>query len=85
MSLKGKDTFSKWGCSRAKSSLGKLANNRFWPVTWILRRFANVRLLAAVGTDGRSAAPGPHPCHFRFIITKEFLAVMSETVQTLSF
>src|ERR1700681_3833820 len=53
MSLKGKDTFSKWGSKRSYSSLGNATNSRFSPGTWILRSFAIVRLLAAVGTgDG---------------------------------
>src|ERR1700722_8223617 len=53
MSFKGRDTFSKWGSKRSYSSLGKAANSRFSPGTWILRGLAMVRLLAAVETgDG---------------------------------
>jgi hypothetical protein len=84
MSLKGKDTFSKWGSSRSKSSLGKAANSRFWPVTWILRRFANVRLLAAVGMGDGPPRPDPTLVILVPLSQKKILAVMSETVQTPS-
>src|ERR1700732_4246690 len=73
MSLKGKDTFSKWGSSRLKSSFGKVANSRFWPVTKILRRFPNVRLLAAVGSENGPPRSDPPSSWFGFIITKKFL------------
>ncbi len=73
MSFNGKDTFSKWGSSRLKSSFGKVANSRFWPVTKILRRFANARLLAAVGSENGPPRPGPSHVIFGSIITKKIL------------
>jgi hypothetical protein len=84
MSFKGKDTVSKWGSSRLKSSFGKVANSRFWPVTKILRRFANGR--SSPRWDRRTVrrARTP-PRQFRFHYHKKILAVMSGTVQMLSF
>src|SRR4029077_20404929 len=81
--FKGKDTFSKWACRRSYSSLGKPANSRFLPGTWMLRGLAMVRLLAAVGT-GRCAAPEPGPRPPLVYCCKKKPAVMSETVQTPS-
>src|ERR1700730_4567561 len=59
MSLKGKDTFSKWGSKRSYSSLGKAANSRFSPGTWILRSLA-ICTLPFCGRD-REGAPRQAP------------------------
>src|SRR5271166_2313183 len=59
MSLKGKDTWCKWGSRRSYSSLGKATNSRFSPGTWILRSLAKVRLLAGVGTGDDTVHPAP--------------------------
>src|SRR5258708_2912586 len=83
MSFKGKDTFSKWGRRRRFSSLGKAANRRFSPGTWILWSLAIVRLFVVVGA-ARCAAPEPGPSPLLVYYRKENLAVMSETVQTPS-
>src|ERR1700686_5269585 len=63
MSLKGKDTFSKWGSKRSYSSFGKATNNRFSPGTWTLRRLAIVRFLSAVGTS-KAPRTRPRPLSF---------------------